>query len=919
MRRAHAQTLMILCLLVASWLRFIRLEDMPPGVHYDEAANGILAGDIGLRGERPIFIFSYTGKETLFFYLAGGMMAGVGESLFALRLTAAFISLLTIAGSYTLGRIIFNDRRVGLLAAILMGVSFWHLLFSRLGFRAISQPLTQTITMCALYLGMRDSNNGSLGRQRVWLTIAGIFLGATAYTYLAARIFPILFGLSLVPLITAAANRKKRWEQVGFVIFVAALVLAPLAFTFWRQPDAFWTRIRQVAPADAGINVGKQYLQSLGMLLWRGDPYIRFNLPMRPLFGWLGGLCLVGGWLALSLKKWGSDWRNAARWLLLLAPFIMILPTALATSEIARSNLRAIGLMPFIFYLPAFGAVAFIDQISPIFPPTRKETTRIWLWAIIVGCWMLAAGAVVYNAYFRDWGRSTDLFYELDGDLAGLAAYLEDDKFENEQIYVAARHYRHPTLAFLSDKYDQLHWLPNSEALPLPASADTTQIFYPQRSPMPDWGRPFLQSVPDDAIPLDSSGQPIFERYRLANPPPLAEFAPTAANFSHIVQLMGAKLPASPPTKSLSVILWWRIANLPPGDIAPFLHLEDQWGHRWSQTEPFAYPSEQWQAGDDFLLHADLSFPPGMPPGEYRLRLGWFFPETGEQLGLVDDAGRYAGNAAELNAIQIAGNPAPPTSPPPIAANASVNGLHLLGHDPLPTSIRSGEKLTVPLWWQADETPLPDYLVRFTIGGVDHQEMILWESAPVQGTLPFSAWSPGAFVIDRQQGRLPASAPPGEYQLTFWLVDEANQSQLNHTLGTIEVALSDRLFEPPPVQRPLNAAFGDDIQLLGYNLLDGNLTLIWQADRTPSADYTAFVHLLDEDSVCCLWQADRFPNQAPTSDWLPGKIVIDNYQLPASIPPDSVIEIGLYLAQSGQRLQIRLPDGAVSDKLELLP
>jgi hypothetical protein len=35
----------------------------------------------------------------------------------------------------------------------------------------------------------------------------------------------------------------------------------------------------------------------------------------------------------------------------------MILPTALATSEIVPSNLRAIGLIPFIFYLPALGLI----------------------------------------------------------------------------------------------------------------------------------------------------------------------------------------------------------------------------------------------------------------------------------------------------------------------------------------------------------------------------------------------------------------------------------------------------------------------------------------------------------------------------------------------------------------------------------
>ena len=131
---------MILCLLVAAALRLPELAATPPSLHYDEAANGILAGDIGLRGERPVFISSYTGKEALFFYLAGGLMRAVGESVFSLRLTAAFAGILTIAATYWLGREMLADRRQALLAAALLAVSFWHVLFSRLGFRAITEP-----------------------------------------------------------------------------------------------------------------------------------------------------------------------------------------------------------------------------------------------------------------------------------------------------------------------------------------------------------------------------------------------------------------------------------------------------------------------------------------------------------------------------------------------------------------------------------------------------------------------------------------------------------------------------------------------------------------------------------------------------------------------------------------------------------
>ena len=63
---------MVIVLLGAAMLRLPLLTAAPPGLHSDEAANGILAAEIGWEGKRPIFISSYTGKEVLFFYLAGG-------------------------------------------------------------------------------------------------------------------------------------------------------------------------------------------------------------------------------------------------------------------------------------------------------------------------------------------------------------------------------------------------------------------------------------------------------------------------------------------------------------------------------------------------------------------------------------------------------------------------------------------------------------------------------------------------------------------------------------------------------------------------------------------------------------------------------------------------------------------------------
>ncbi|RIK19201.1 MAG: hypothetical protein DCC51_09330, partial [Anaerolineae bacterium] len=357
--RYHALAFMVLALLVAAALRLPNLANIPPGVHYDEAAYGLNAGDIGLRGDRPIFIPAFTGREPLYLYLAGGMARALGNTLFALRLTSAFVGLLTIAATYWLGREMLADRRVALLAAALLAVSFWHLLFSRLGFRVISQPLLQTLAVAALFRGLR-------GGRWSWLWVAGLLIGLSAYTYLAARLFPVLLGFALLPLLLDPDTRRLRARQLLLVALVAFLTALPLLAYFYYNPAAFWVRIGQVAPGEDSLNLSESLLRSLGMFFLRGDPYLRFNLPGRPLFDFVTGGLLLVGWLfcLLRYRRLPYDWQRAAVLLLLLAPLVMILPTALAVNEIVPSNLRAMGLIPFIFFLPPVGLIALLRDVE---------------------------------------------------------------------------------------------------------------------------------------------------------------------------------------------------------------------------------------------------------------------------------------------------------------------------------------------------------------------------------------------------------------------------------------------------------------------------------------------------------------------------------------------------------------------------
>jgi hypothetical protein len=314
----------------------------------------------------------------------------------------------------------------------------------------------------------------------------------------------------------------------------------------------------------------------------------------------------------------------------------------------------------------------------------------------------------------------------------------------------------------------------------------------------------------------------------------------------------------------------------------------------------------------------------------YRLRIGFFDPATGQQLAQLDDSGRYAGNAFTVDGVPISAGPAPDITPqPPVFLNQPAGSdLTLLGYERAGDRVTAGAATWIALWWQAESTPSP-LTTRIELVRPDDTGLILLNTQPVHNTYPFVSWSAPQLVIDHLAPEVPSNTSPGEYRLRLRLLDGADESVMTADLGPLAVEASDRLFASPGAQYPFEATFGDEIHFLGYDLEAAgegrfSLNLIWQALVEPAESYTVFVHVLDQEGVCCVWQQDVLPDQGqrPTDGWLANEIVTDHYMidLPEDLPPGRYpVEIGLYLPDSGQRLLVEVPALRPSDALILRP
>ena len=171
-------------LALAALLRLFQLTAFPPGLYPDEAMDGNDAQEALETHSFRVFYPEDNGREGLYVNVAALSIAVFGNQAWALRLPAAIFGILTVWGLYLLGAE-FISVPAGLLAAFFLATSFWHLVFSRIAFRAIAAPLFLVWSLYLLLVAFRRAHIG-------WMILAGAVYGLGFYTYLAYRVTPLV-------------------------------------------------------------------------------------------------------------------------------------------------------------------------------------------------------------------------------------------------------------------------------------------------------------------------------------------------------------------------------------------------------------------------------------------------------------------------------------------------------------------------------------------------------------------------------------------------------------------------------------------------------------------------------------------------------------------------------------------------------
>jgi hypothetical protein len=258
----------------------------------------------------------------------------------------------------------------------------------------------------------------------------------------------------------------------------------------------------------------------------------------------------------------------------------------------------------------------------------------------------------------------------------------------------------------------------------------------------------------------------------------------------------------------------------------------------------------------------------------------------------------------------------------------------LVGHKLSRHRAQPGGEILVTLCWESLASVEEDYV--YFVHFLGPEEMIVGARSthPGLGRYPTSRWTPGDRFCDVLDVFVEATAPaPAVYGVEIgWHrpgSDERLQAYASNG-SPLGLVLLDRIKVAPEVHpsvtvpKRVDADLGGEIALLGYDtqgleVMPGDtlsVTLYWEAQVPPRADYSVFLHLAASDGPPHA-QDDGQPRHVngiyPTSFWDVGEVVIDLHgiHIPIDLPPgDYPLVAGMYLLETGERLQWLGPDGA---------
>ena len=443
------------------FLRFYQLDELPTGLFFDEAMNGLDAIDTlnqtGIRVWIPDNFARGLVAEGLMSHVQAIAFSWFGVSIAALRAPSALAGAFLVPFVGLLTRELFRTRLGALAAAFLAATSSWALLLSR---QAYPAPLVPLCAAAGTYFAVRG-----VRRRQTWaLVLAGVIFGAGFYSYAAYRVMP-LFALVGILVGLWVLDRQRVFRATAWMGGAALVTAAPMLWAFRVEPGLLSARAGSLSvlgtqgePLTVVTAIGRNSLLAALKYHVNGDLNWRYNISGEPLLDpALGALFLIGLVIALVLivtslrapRRSMKRQLGASAALVVAGLLITQLPEILA-NEGNPHALRSIGSQAFVFPLAGLAVGSLL------------RWARSWgrvgrgLVSAGVGAALLISSILSVQAVFGTYRNALGHHNNSQTYLRTLAEFLASSDFDQTVAIVKVPLYDRSVIEFLAPDADVL-------------------------------------------------------------------------------------------------------------------------------------------------------------------------------------------------------------------------------------------------------------------------------------------------------------------------------------------------------------------------------------------------------------------------------------------------------------------------------
>jgi 4-amino-4-deoxy-L-arabinose transferase-like glycosyltransferase len=677
---------LIAIVFVAIIFRFEQFDQVPPGLHYDEAIDAHIAQEIR-SGQWSIYYEEGWGREPLYHTLVAFTLNFVNDPTAALRLTSSLLGLIQLVAAYFLFKKMF-DVPTALIGAAWIAVMFWTVSTSRAGLRNITLTAFATLTALVFWHIWSKWRDGEIARQRDTekvsslilhpssLILPGVLLGLTLYTYQPSRVIPLIFVVFFVYLFfRERVSVRTHWRSIAIFFGIALIIAVPLIVFLVQHPAAETGRAFQTEPIRALLRgdptqVVETSIATLKMFTFDGggDPQPLYNLSGRPLFIGLGSILFYIGLIVCVIRSKQPAYAFILIWLI-----VTLLPNMVTAP--APFFYRAIAAQTPTLVLPAIATVAIGGFIHRRGAEAQSSPKKFFSASSRLGGLILALIAIAslgqtaittQHDYFEVWGNDGDVRFQYSAAHTEIAHVL--DVANDSSPAIISGYFSEDADPYIFDQ--TLHrrdldirWFDARESIVAIAGAATERIALPSFTPLDgdlkscflDNAQPITATKDFKIYPLDVNAlRTSIERW--ASTVETLEHTATSVpiSFDGNIELIGYDRAITASVGStLPVFTAWRVTSeWQPLSTAIYIHILNPDGTLAAQDDRLGYPRHNWRSGDEFVQVHYLPIG-NLSPGTYSIELGIYTRETNVRWAARDRSGRSIGDHILIGSIEI--------------------------------------------------------------------------------------------------------------------------------------------------------------------------------------------------------------------------------------------------------------------------